>query len=175
MHPAAQSDSIRFARFATIHKHNWRPYFTKPWYLVSHFPHTRSPKKNALGARIPKGANLSWPLMSNFPVELAPRGKDLDSHGTLNFFNWRVVTPKPLGATPSQTEVCMLGFCYFLDVVSGYRPKIETCFAPCPASVMCFCLWATLQFKKLKNLVLSAWCLIHKSVPSRLLVSRPAP
>ena len=52
--------------------------------------------------------------MSNFPVELAPRGKDLDSHGILNFFNWRVVTPKPLGATPSQTEVCMVAVLFLL-------------------------------------------------------------
>ena len=82
------------------------------WCHTFHTPETR--KNNALGARIQKGANLSWPLMSNFPVELAPRGKDLDSHGILNFFNWRVVTPKPLGATPSQTEVCMVAVFFLL-------------------------------------------------------------
>ena len=47
---------------------------------------------------------------------------------------------------------------FFGGVLCSYRPKIETCVTPCSASVSCFCVWAILQFKKLKNLVLSASC-----------------
>ena len=55
---------------------------------ASHFPHA----PNALGARIPKGANWVGPSCQSSPHELAPQGMDLDRHGISNFLNWRVVS-----------------------------------------------------------------------------------